>query len=523
MKPRKVAFNSVFLLLIVAGLLPVILMISRSLVSDGHISLAHYKSLLLSYRNWVLLKQSLALAFLTTLIATGIGAPLGILFSRTDLAFRRLFALILVTPLLLPPYISAFCWFLVFGREGFIFRRFGREVAGITSSLLFGLPGCVLTLSLCYMPIVVLMVMIYAKTINPDLEAAARIVSRWRRVLWQITLPLILPGVSLAAMLVFLLSMGEFSVPMFLRYNVFPVESFTEFSAFYSFDAATAASIPLVLITILVLAAEDLFLREKTFQLRPAHGQPVPIRLRAWRWPLFVVTALLCFIFVIVPYTVLFVRSGSLAVYGKAFAKAGDSLVRSVVLGVMGASILTILGATSGYIVYKKAIRFWRVMDTLTIFLFALPSTILGAGLVSLWNRPFTNVIYQTFAIILLGYIAQYTALTSRITVTTLAQIPPSMEQAAQAAGAGWARRMSQIILPLAKRGLIGGWIVGYIFCLRDTGISMMAYPPGSDTFTVRTFTLMANNPPELIAALCVIMIMVTLIPLAMVAVLSGR
>lgn len=523
MKTRQSAFNAVFLLLIVAGLLPVIIMISRSLVSDGHMSLAHYKSLLLSYRNWILLKQSLVLAALTTLISTGIGVPLGILFSRTDLAFRRLFAFTLAVPLLLPPYITAFCWFLVLGREGFIFRHFGREVAGVTSSLLFGLPGCILTLSSCYMPIVVIIVMIYARTVNPDLEAAARIVSRWPRVLWHITLPLILPGISLAAILVFLLSMGEFSVPMFLRYDVFPVESFTEFSAFYSFDAATAASIPLILITIIVLAVEDLFLRESTFQLREAHGQAVPIRLRGCRWPLFCIVTLLCFIFVLVPYTVIFARSGSLAVYGKAFAKAGDSLVRSVVLGVTGASILTVLGALSGYIIYKKALRFWRAMDTLTIFLFALPSTILGAGLVSMWNHPLTNIIYQTFAILLIGYIAQYTALTSRITVAAIAQIPPSMEQAAQAAGAGWARRMSLIILPLAKRGLIGGWIVGYIFCLRDTGISMMAYPPGGDTFTVRTFTLMANNPPELVAALCVIMIFVTLLPLALVSLLSGR
>jgi iron(III) transport system permease protein len=373
------------------------------------------------------------------------------------------------------------------------------------------------------MPIVVLIVMIHARTIDPDLEAAARIVARWRSVLWHITLPLILPGISLAAILVFLLSMGEFSVPMFLRYDVFPVESFTEFSAFYSFDAATAASIPLVLITVLALGIEDLFLREKTYQLRPAHGQAVPIRLGTLRRPLFFLVAVLCLIFVAVPYMVLIARSGSIAVYGQAMIKAGDSLVRSVMLGVIGASILTLLGALSGYIIYKKDFRFWRAMDTLTIFLFALPSTITGAGLVSLWNRPLTNIIYQTFAIILLGYVAQYTALTSRITVAALAQIPPSMEQAAQAAGARWARRMSLIILPLARRGLIGGWIVAYIFCLRDTGISMMAYPPGGDTFTVRTFTLMANNPPELIAALCVIMIMVTLIPLAFVAFFAGR
>jgi iron(III) transport system permease protein len=152
----------------------------------------------------------------------------------------------------------------------------------------------------------------------------------------------------------------------------------------------------------------------------------------------------------------------------------------------------------------------------MTILLFALPSTVIGIGLISLWNQPLTNFIYATPAIIILGYLAQYTALTSRITVATLVQIPPSMEEAAQVAGAWWLRRIIWIVAPLAKRGLIAGWLVGYIFCLRDTGISMMVYPPGHDTFPVRIFTLMANSPAELIAALCVIMIGATLLPLGL-------
>ncbi len=51
-----------------------------------------------------------------------------------------------------------------------------------------------------------------------------------RPELKEITIPLILPGILLAAILVFLLSFGEFGVPNFLRYKVFPVESFTQFS-----------------------------------------------------------------------------------------------------------------------------------------------------------------------------------------------------------------------------------------------------------------------------------------------------
>jgi len=152
-------------------------------------------------------------------------------------------------------------------------------------------------------------------------------------------------------------------------------------------------------------------------------------------------------------------------------------------------------------------------VDSLTILLLALPSTVIGIGLISLWNTSWTNFIYSTPMIIILGYLAKYTALTSRISVTQLAQIPSSMEEAAQVAGAGWFRRMAFIVAPLARRGLLTGWLVGYIFSLRDTGITMLVYPAGHETLPVRIFTLMANGSPQLIAALCMVMITATLLP----------
>jgi iron(III) transport system permease protein len=54
---------------------------------------------------------------------------------------------------------------------------------------------------------------------------------------------------------------------------------------------------------------------------------------------------------------------------------------------------------------------------------------------------------------------------------------------------------------------------VGYIFSLRDTGITLLVYPAGHETLPVRIFTLMANGSPELIAALCILLITATLLP----------
>ena len=512
---RRIFLAFIVILLFTIGILPVLSMLIKSVIVDGHFSLASYGGLLTSAHQWTLMGHSMVLSFLVTALTVAVGMPLGVFLGKTDLPFRRFFTILFVIPLLIPPYIIAVSWFDLLGREGFLAHSLGVSATRATASFLFGLPGCAFVLFSIFLPIPMLLTMIFLRTIDPRLEEAGRLVAGWRGVMKGITIPLILPGLMLSAMLVFLLSFGEFSVPNFLRYDVFPVESFTQFSAFYNFKAATAAAIPLAAVTLILLLAEAAFLRERTYQLRPSPmvKHTPPIELGPYRKWLFVSVAITGLVIVIVPIVVLVIQSAGIDAYVEALNRAGASLLRSLIYAVLGATLLAFLGFFTGYLIQNKALRCWRSVDSLTIFLFALPSTVIGIGLISLWNTPWTNFIYSTPMIIILGYLAKYTALTSRISVTQLAQIPPSMEEAAQVAGAGWFRRMAFICVPLARRGLLAGWLVGYIFSLRDTGITMLVYPAGHETLPVRIFTLMANGSPQLIAALCMVMITATLLP----------
>ncbi|RTZ61051.1 MAG: hypothetical protein DSZ33_01795 [Gammaproteobacteria bacterium] len=498
---KRLTLALAVLFFVITGALPVLSMLFRSIYIDGHFGLESYRGLMSSSHQWLLMRNSLALSSLVTLLTVAAGVPLGILLGKTDLPYRRLLTLLFVIPLLIPAYIIAVSWSGLLGHW---------ETAG---RWLFGLPGCVLVLFSVFLPVPMLLTMVFLRTINPELEQAGRLVSNWRGVLRGITLPLILPGIGLAALLVFVLSFGEFGVPNFLRFAVYPVESFTQFAAFYNFRAATAAALPLAAVTLILLWLEASWLRDKTWRVRPVAGagRAPLIELGSHRLWLFVVVVCGALVFAVIPIVVLLFQSTG--AYAEAFSRAGASLLRSLAYSAFGASLLVVLGFLIGYLVYTQPNRYGRAVDSLTFFLFALPGTVIGIGLISLWNTPWTNLVYATPLIILFGYLAKYTALTSRITVSQLAQISPSMEQAAEIAGAGWFRRMLFIVAPLAWRGLLAGWLVAYIFTLRDTGITMLVYPPGHETLPVRIFTLMANGTPQLIAALCVIMIVATLLP----------
>jgi iron(III) transport system permease protein len=267
---RRAFLTFIVILLLTIGMLPVLSMLTKSVSVEGHFSLEAYRGLLTSRHQWALMGHSMYLSVLVTVLTTAVGLPLGILLERTDLHFRRLFLFLFVIPLLIPPYITAVSWFDFLGREGLLAQLIGHSFAKTTARFLFGLPGCVAVLFSTFLPIPMLLTMVFLRTINPGLEEAGRLVSGWRGVMKGITIPLILPGVLLSAMLVFLLSFGEFGVPNFLRYDVFPVESFTQFSAFYNFKAATAAAVPLAAVTLMVLLAEAGFLRERTYQMRPS-------------------------------------------------------------------------------------------------------------------------------------------------------------------------------------------------------------------------------------------------------------
>jgi len=511
----------------VAGVLPLLFMLAESVRVEGGFTAARYSELFSSPRTWALLARSVLLAGLTTAGTLLIGVPLALLLGKTDLPFGKGLAALFSVPLLIPPYVAAVSWFHLAGREGVLAGWLGSSFGETASRTLFGLGGCVLVHVTIFLPVVIILVMTAIKTIDPRLEEAARLAASRRKVLAGITLPLLRPGILLSALLVFILSLGELSVPLFLRYDVFPVVSFTAFSASYDFGGAAAASFPLILVTFSVIALERLAVGAKIWQLRPAPDSGGSLLVKLGPSKRFILPAvLLVWLFLVgAPLGVLLFRSASFNVYREAFERAGDSLLRSLLYAAAGASVLTGLGFFIGYFIHTRAVKWWRALDSATLFLFAVPGTVLGIGLISLWNRPGLGVVYAGPLVVIIGYVARYTALSSRITAAALARIPPSMEEAARTAGARWLRLVTRISAPLIRRSLAGAWIVCYVFCLRETEIALLLNPPGGDTLPVRTFTLMANGSAELIAALCVVMVAAAVLPLALLGALvrAGR
>jgi len=305
---------------------------------------------------------------------------------------------------------------------------------------------------------------------------------------------------------------------MFLRYDVYPVEILTQFAAFYDFDAATAAAAPLALIVLLLLALDWRWRRNAATDLRPP-GISLSIKLGAAKWLWTAGVAALLLILLGLPFgSLLF--SATPADVAEAWQRAGDALGRSLLYASLGASLLTAFGFFLG-LLWRERTYSARLTEFAALLLLILPSSVIGIGLIGLWNRSATAWLYASPGLLLLGYLIQYAALSGGIVRNALARLPSSLEQAAAVAGAGWWRRLIFIVLPLSRRGLLTTWLATYLFCLRDTGLAMLVYPPGEDTLPVRIFSLMANGSFGLVAALCALLMAAALPPLVILWITS--
>ncbi|GEM_PF-2367888 len=503
-------FLGIFVLI---GILPVVAMLLKSVLSKNGIDLSLYLNILSNKHQWTVFFNSFKLSITTTALSIAFGVLSAILFSKTNLPLKRLFTFIFSIPLFIPSYLNAVLWWEIMGKNGLMSKITTPSIAKICSHFYSGFSGSVFLMTITYSPIVMLLTMAYLNSINPSMEEAALLTSSWKRVLLKISIPIVKNGIIFAAMIVFLLSFGEFGIPVFMKYPVFPTESFTYFSAFYNFRLATALSTPVVFIILLVLLIEKKIAKQQTEITEYPNAKKPVINLKRSKIPVFTFILFSALMFYVLPILLLFIKSLPLTNLFHTLSDSLESVKNTITLGLIGAFSATITGFFIGYGISKNIIQKRESGDFFTLFTFAIPSTVSGIGLISLFNNGLTSFIYNSSLIVIAGFTAKYTLISNRITRIGINSIPPSMEEAAEIEGANWLYTLKKIILPLTKKQLMASFLICYVFCAREPELIMLTLPAGKDTLSVRLLNYMANGSESLIASLGIITLLISLVP----------
>lgn len=506
---RTVVVGIAMAAFVMASVLPLGYMLVQS-ASSGIWNAA----VLLDARQRALLLDTALLGVGTALLATAIGAPLGLVLARVTVPLKSALRVALAAPLALPPYVVGLAWVYLAGPVGAVASLTGLDVL---SAWTYTLPAAVLVLSLVLYPLSMLATEVALRRIEPRLEEAGLVFASPGRVLWRISAPLAAPAVAAAALVVFVLAVSEFGVPGLLRVRVFTTEVFTAFAAQYDSGRATLLALPLLALSTFAAVVATSLVGEQLVVTRRGLMGAEPRLLPGWVRQASAAAACVLVLALVTPLAVL-IRE-ALDVSPDVLRGSGSAIGRSLVLSVLGASLVTVIAIWLGYGRARALGRLGVVTDVLWVVLFAVPSTVVGVGLIGIWNRdaPFGRV-YGTDGMLLLAYLARFLPVAALVLATAVRYVPVSHEEAAAVGGAGWWRVMIRIVLPQVGPGLVAAWTVVFVLAFGELGASILVAPPGETTLPIRIYTLVANAPAADLAALALLQSGVILLPLSLLA-----
>ena len=512
---RTVIVSGAVALFVVCCLLPIGYLLFLSLSGAD----AAYAAVWLDARQRGLLWNTALLGTGTALLATAIGAPLGLALARIALPRKGLLRLALTAPVLLPPYIVALAWTYLGSSRGLVAGLAGRDVL---AEWTYSEPAAVVVLSLVFYPLAMLATEAALRLLDGRLEEAAAVVASPGRVLWRITVPLVAPSIFAAALVIFVLAISEFGVPGLLRVRVYTTEVFTAFAALYDFGRAIVMALPLLGLCLAVAVLAAAILGERLSSTRRGSARP-PAVFDAWRRPAAMAATVVVVVALGVPLVVLFCEAMDAQSWWAVVDGSGDAIVNSLLFATAGATAVVSLALWLGYARARAPGRIGQLADVLLLVVFAVPSTIVGVGLIGLWNRPgLLGTVYGTDAMFLLAHLARFVPVAALALAASTRYVPVSHEEAAAVAGAGWLRIMSRIVVPQIRLGVVAAWVIAFILAFGELGVSILVAPPGEATLPIRIYTIIANTPSSHVAVLALLQAAVIFVPLAVLGAVAS-
>jgi iron(III) transport system permease protein len=481
------------------------------------------------------LLNSFKVCFAATAIATLLGVPMAYIGTRFNIWCKRLINIAIVISLLSPPFIGAYSWIMLLGRNGFLtnlLRTFGIETGSI-----YGFKGILLVFTLKLYPYVYMYVSAALGSIDASLEEASENlgISGIQRLM-KVTFPLVLPTILSSALMVFMTALADYGTPLMIGegYKVLPVVIYEEYLGEVggSVTFASALSVIVVLCSTTVLFIQKRVVDKRNYNmsmLRP----PAVKKLSGGKRLLatgFVGTV--AFLGVLPQITVvvtsflkmngpMFTKGFSLNSYKIAMAKMSRNITNTYVYAAIALVIMVVLGMLLSYIIVRNKTRMSGFLDFVMMFPYVIPGSVLGISLIVAFNkRPL--LLTGTAAIMIISYVIRKMPYTLRSSIGILYQIDTSVEEASVSLGYSQGATFFNITSRLMLPGVFSGAILSFIASINELSSSLMLYSGKTATISVAIFTEIFQDGYGTGAALASMLTLSTIVVLLIFNKVSG-
>ena len=517
-------------------LFPLARLLARTFLDGGQLTLANLATILQDVNHRQAFWNSLLLAALVGLGGTVLGFLYAFAAVRANLTqpWTTILDAASLLPLISPPFTTAIAMIFSFGPRGLI----TYHLLGIKGFTVYGLHSTLFSETLTYFPIAYLTLKPVLAGIDPTVEDMAFSLgsSRWR-VFRTVTLPLTVPGLANAFLLLFAASLADFATPLILAGNSFPVlptQAYLQITGLFDLKGGAVLSFVLLVPALGVYLLQRYWVGRKSYvTITGKVGAQTAIKsLAPWARVPMLALCLLVAASVLYFYVLLFYASVVVALganhawtwhhYQVVLTDGLKAIHDTLIIAGAGMPLGGLYGILLGYLVAKKVFPGRQAMEIVSMINYSLPGTIVGIAYLIAFNDP-PVVLTGTALILVACYVFRYSPTGIRTTVALLQQIDPCIEEASEGLGAKSATTFRRITLPLILPAFFAG--LGVVFIRSMTAISATIFLV-SINWTLITVRILENITELSLgpaAAFSVLVVVIVFVVMALIGVCLRR
>lgn len=544
-EPAKVAVLAGMLALLFALVIYPVGLLVKFGVTDkaGGLSAA---PLLEAFRQPGMLKacaNTVWLALIVSLGANLVALPLAWLVARTDMACKMLVRVGVAIAFVIPSFITVIAWiFLASPNSGYLNKAaralFGNEQP-VIDMVSFG--GLAFIEIAHLFPLIFFTVTAALSNIDPSQEQAARVLGAGRlRVMTTVTLPLVLPAIVSGTILVLLDAVSSFGAPIAIgtmaNFSVLTTKIYTMISFPPKLELAAAASLPIVLLTLLCLALQRYLTGMNRYRtISGKLGRAAPDRLGRLKTPALLYCLAVIFVTALLPLLALLALS-LLKAFGLPLVPANmtfrnfemianpsravfPTILHSFMLATGTALVCMVLGFVAAWFVERSAFFGRGVVTVIIMVTYGFPAIAFAVAIM----LGYVGLLYGTFFIIGIAYVAKNLPVAFVLFRAALKQLATDLEEVARVVGAGWVATMTHISLPLLKTTAWSAALLVFAVALRELSMSAILTQPETQVMSTQVMDYLDTGAIELAAAMALIIVVLSVTALILMRLFAGR
>ena len=452
---------------------------------------------------WNPLLNAVLMSLLASVIAILYGGVVAFLITRTDMKAKKFLSAIFVFPYIMPSWTLASFWKNFFQNPdigshtgGMLYNLTGIKVS---EGMVYGLVPCAIVLGLHYAPFAYILIGGILRNMDANLEEAATVLKASRaKIIWRITLPIVMPALLSTFLLVFSSSMSAYAVPQFLGGSggfAVLTTSMKRFIGSGWYGQGYIMAVFMILFGLIILGINQYVTgKRKSFTtVTGKSGQVSYIKLKGWKYVLAVILVLLSLFCSVLPLITFALESlcvvpGDYSTFTaqywiskevtdmqngirglffepQVWSAFGNSLGLSVCCSLAAGTV----GMLIGYAVSRRrGTILARLSDNLAFLPYLMPSMALGAAFLAIGGPLGLN---QTFFLLVLVGSIKYLPFASRSGINAMLQLSNEIEEAALIVKVPWWKRMLRVIFPIQKSTFISGYLLPFTSCMRELSL----------------------------------------------------